>query len=168
MLKPNFTGVIQNAMQKVRPALQSYAMQKKIAGEQGGQYAHNNAVTAPSAREWEAMHRQNYQGYTFTVPNGGSQQILSFPGDIRIINGICASYDDTTNPGFNCTIQMTVNNENCYNTVDLQLLNIRRFIVDPGYLPLNKVVAAQSTFTLNLNNGTGATIQNVNFILVYC
>jgi len=151
------------------PAAAAAAMQQKVrASQSGGVYNPGNAVTANDSRAWEAVNRQNYQGFTFNVVNGNSSQVLTFPGDISIIKGICASFDDASNPGFNCTLQMVVNNENCYNSVDLQLLNIRRFIVAPGYLPLNKVVASQSTFTLNFNNGTGATISNVNFILVYC
>jgi hypothetical protein len=65
-------------------------------------------------------------------------------------------------------MQMTVNNENIFNAVNVAILNINRNIPDPGYMPLNKIVAAQGTFTLTFANSTGATLNYLNVILVYC
>jgi hypothetical protein len=163
MVFPQVTNV-RTSIDAAKAAIQS----AKWGNNPKSIYSAVNPVTNINSRQIEANFRQNYQGYTFNVAAGASVQTLTFPGDIKIIRGICASWDNGTTPGFNITMQMTVNNENIFNAVNVAILNINRNIPDPGYMPLNKIVAAQGTFTLTFANSTGATLNYLNVILVYC
>lgn len=130
-------------------------------------YSLTNPIKSSQVQRENSLRGISRQGFTFNVPNGASIQNLQIPGDCFFILGHFASWDNTTFPGFNVPLTLSLNNQNIDSAVDLALLNINRFLVEPGWVPLNKVVSPTSILTLSFNNGTGVTVTNVNYIIVY-
>lgn len=131
-------------------------------------YSQPNQVMLPASRQQNArINGVSYQGYTFNIVNGGSTQNLQLPGDCNKLLGVCASWDNTTFPGFNNVIELSVNNQGILNAINVAFLNINRFLVDPGYIALNKVVSPTSLMIARFTNGTGITLTNFNLIIAY-
>lgn len=130
-------------------------------------YSLPNAIMTKENQRKNIVEGIEFQGYTFNIINGASVQNLQIPGDCTEILGMCASYDNATFPGFNNRMVVAINNQTIFNAVNVAMLNINRFLVEPGYIPLNKRVSPTSILNLSFDNGTGATLTNFNFIIVY-
>jgi len=126
-----------------------------------------NRIMTPEAQHRNIVAGIAYQGYTFNIPNGASIQNLQIPGDCTEILGHCASWDNVTFAGFNNTLALAINNLSIFNAVNIAFLNINRFLVSPGYVPLNKLVSPTSILNLTFANGTGVLLTNFNYIIVY-
>jgi hypothetical protein len=130
-------------------------------------YTIPNFVTSRENQVHNQLNSIGYQGFTFNIPNGASTQTLQLPGDCSLLLGVMGSWDNSTFPGFNNTITLTVNNQNILSATNVALLNINRFLVQPGYVVLNKYVSPTSLLNVALNNGTGVTLTNFNLIVAY-
>jgi len=138
-----------------------------IPPQQGSPASFTNYMKTQETQRANSVEGQNYQGFQFNVPNGISIQNLQLPGDCFFLLGHFASWDVATSPGFNVPLTMSLNNYNAFNVVDLQVLSVMRNIPAPGYIPIHKMTTPSSILTLAFNNGTGATVQNVNYVLIY-
>jgi len=129
-------------------------------------YSIPNIITTPAAQRRNIIEGVAYQGYTFNVVNGASVQNLQIPGDCTEILGFAMSYD-TALAGLNNVVTIAINNQTVFNALNLQYFNVNRLLLPPGYIPVNKIVSPTSILNLNFTNGTGAAVNNVNFIVAY-
>jgi len=125
-----------------------------------------NNITSPAAQQRNIINGIAFQGYTFNIVNGASVQNLQLPGDCTEILGFIANIG-AVNAGFNTQVIIAVNNQNIFSSVGWELFNSSRFLVAPGYIPVNKLVSPTSILNMTFNNGTGATLLTQNFMIAY-